>query len=44
MNTFVLPYVTNTLGVDRQTVANATEMVAAVQIFVILRFGRMAEF
>ena len=38
MNTFVLSAITNTLGVDRQTVANATLVVAPAQIFVILLF------
>lgn len=43
MNTFVLSYATNTLGVERQTVVNATLIAAVVQVVVILIFGRVAE-
>lgn len=43
MNTFVVSYATNTLGVDRQIVVNATLVAAVVQIVVILAFGRIAE-
>ncbi len=43
MNTFVVSYATNTLGVDRQVVVNATLVAAVVQIIVILLFGRIAE-
>lgn len=43
MNTFVVSYTTNTLGVDRQIAVNATLVAAAVQIAVILIFGRVAE-
>lgn len=43
MNTFVVSYATNTLGVDRQVVVNATLVAAVVQIVVILAFGRVAE-
>lgn len=43
MNTFVVSYATNTLGVDRQVVVNATLVAAVVQIGVILLFGRVAE-
>lgn len=43
MNTFVVSYATNTLGVDRQIVVNATLVAAVVQIAVILIFGRVAE-
>lgn len=43
MNTFVVSYATNNLGVDRQVVVNATLVAAVVQIIVILLFGRIAE-
>ena len=43
MNTFVVSYTTNTLGVDRQIAVNATLVAAVVQIVVILIFGRVAE-
>ena len=43
MNTFVVSYTTNTLGVDRQIAVNATLVAAVVQIAVILIFGRVAE-
>lgn len=43
MNTFVVSYATNTLGVDRQIVVNATLVAAVVQIVVIIAFGRIAE-
>lgn len=43
MNTFVVSYTTNTLGVDRQVAVNATLVAAVVQIVVILIFGRVAE-
>ena len=43
MNTFVVSYTTNTLGVDRQVAVNATLVAAVVQIVVILIFGRIAE-
>lgn len=43
MNTFVVSYATNTLGVDRQIVVNATLFAAVAQIVVILFFGRVAE-
>lgn len=43
MNTFVISYASNTLGVDRQVVVNATLVAAAAQIIVILVCGRAAE-
>ncbi|MDI2099176.1 MFS transporter [Klugiella sp. YN-L-19] len=43
MNTFVVSYVTNNLGGDRQVVVNATLIAAVAQIVVILIFGRLAE-
>ncbi|WP_349827275.1 MFS transporter [Brevibacterium litoralis] len=43
MNTFVVSYTTNTLGVDRQIAVNATLVAAVVQIVVIVAFGRIAE-
>ena len=43
MNTFVVSYASNTLGVARQTVVNATLVAAVVQIAVILSCGRLAE-
>lgn len=43
LNTFVVSYVANTLGLDRQVVVNATLVAAVVQIIVIILFGRVAE-
>jgi MFS family permease len=43
MNTFVVSYAANTLGVNRQVVVNATLIAAVVQVVVILLFGRVAE-
>lgn len=43
LNTFVVSYVANTLGLDRQVVVNATLVAAVVQIVVIVLFGRVAE-
>ena len=43
LNTFVISYATDTLGVERQPVVNATLVAAVVQILVIVPFGRLAE-
>src|SRR5690606_22135941 len=43
MNTYVVSYASNELGVDRQVVVNATLVAAVVQIIVIVLFGRIAE-
>ena len=43
MNTFVVSYAANTLGIDRQIAVNATLIAAAAQIVVILLCGRLAE-
>jgi MFS family permease len=43
MNTFVVSYAANSLGVDRQVVVNATLIAAVVQVAVILLLGRVAE-
>jgi MFS family permease len=43
LNTFVISYATDTLGVERQPVVNATLIAAVVQILVIIPTGRLAE-
>ncbi len=43
MNTFVVSYVANNLGLDKQIAVNATLVAAVVQIVVIILFGRVAE-
>lgn len=43
MNTFVVSYAANTLGVDRQIAVNATLIAAVAQIIVIMLCGRLAE-
>ncbi|SDR87130.1 MFS transporter [Agrococcus carbonis] len=43
MNTFVVSYTANTLGLDRQIAVNATLVAAVAQIVVILLCGRLAE-
>ncbi|KAA6436313.1 MHS family MFS transporter [Agrococcus sediminis] len=43
MNTFVVSYAANTLGIDRQIAVNATLIAAVAQIVVILLCGRLAE-
>jgi MFS family permease len=43
MNTFVVSYTANTLGLDRQIAVNATLVAAVAQIIVILLCGRVAE-
>lgn len=43
LNTYVVSYAANELGVDRQVVVNATLVAAVVQVVVILIFGRVAE-
>ncbi|WGH80852.1 MFS transporter [Auritidibacter ignavus] len=43
LNTYVISYATTNLGVERQSVVNATLVAAVVQIIVVLIFGRVAE-
>ena len=43
VTTFAISYGTNTLGVDRQVMVNATLVAAVVQIFATLVIGRLAE-
>ncbi|MEB4614607.1 MFS transporter [Leucobacter sp. M11] len=43
ITTFVVSYGTNTLGVDRQVMVNATLIAAVCQIFVTIFAGRIAE-
>jgi MFS family permease len=43
MNTFVVSYTANTLGLDRQIAVNATLVAAVAQIVVIVLCGRLAE-
>lgn len=43
ITTFVVSYGTNTLGVDRQVMVNATMIAAVVQIFVTIFAGRLSE-
>ena len=43
MSTYVLSYATETLGLDRQMVVNATLLGAICQIFINIFFGRLGE-
>lgn len=43
VTTFAISYGTNTLGVDRQVMVNATLVAAVVQIFATVVIGRLAE-
>src|SRR5699024_8805323 len=43
MSTYVLSYATESLGLDRQMVVNATLLGAICQIFINLFFGRLCE-
>ncbi|MEB7504339.1 MFS transporter [Arthrobacter koreensis] len=43
ITTFIVSYGSNTLGVDRQVMVNATLIAAVAQIFVTIAMGRLAE-
>ncbi|WP_318241760.1 MFS transporter [Arthrobacter pullicola] len=43
ITTFIVSYGSNTLGVDRQVMVNATLIAAVAQIFVTVAMGRLAE-
>ncbi|MBZ8177674.1 MFS transporter [Corynebacterium sp. 3HC-13] len=43
MTTYILSYGTTVLGLERQSLVNATVIAAAVEIFILLIFGRVAE-